>query len=119
VGLIAILVDFLAVSLGRASLAGLPLLTLYAVPAAIDRDGVRVTTLILAPVGYLWLLAPDHIGRVQRWGRPFRDRNRDELFSSTPLGTTGRWVGLFGIAIALIVPLFAPGLTAAGWFPPG
>jgi transglutaminase-like putative cysteine protease len=119
VGFIAILVDFLAVSLRRASLAGLPLLTLYAVPVAIDRDGVRVSTFILGAAGYLWLLATDHIGRVQRWGRPFRDRNRDELFTSTPLGNTGRWVGFFGIVIALVVPLFAPGLTAAGWFATG
>ena len=114
VGVVAITVDFLAVSLRRASLAGLPLLALYAVPVSIDREGVRISTFILGAIGYLWLLATDHIERVQRWGRPFRAGPHDELWATTPLGTTGRWVGAFGIVIALVVPILVPGLASTG-----
>jgi len=119
VGFVAIIVDFLAVTLRRASLAGLPLLALYAVPVSIDREGMRWWTFALGAIGYLWLLATDHIERVQRWGRPFRSGSQDEVWATTPLGSTGRWVGAFGIAIALFIPVLVPGLSATGWFAGG
>lgn len=111
VGLVAIVVDFLAVSLRRASLAGLPLLALYAVPVSIDRDGMSWWTFALGAAGYLWLLVTDQIEHVQRWGRPFRAGNAADVFATTPLGTTGRWVGLFGIVIAAALPAVVPGLS--------
>jgi transglutaminase-like putative cysteine protease len=116
VGMIAIVVDTFAVTLRRPSLAGLPLLALYAVPVSIDREGMRWWTFALGAAGYLWLLATDHIERVQRWGRPFRTSRREEAWASTPLGSTGRWIGAAGIAIALLAPLLVPGISAAGWF---
>ncbi len=125
VGVVAATVDFLAVAMRRAALAGLPLLALYAVPVTIERDGgVRVSTFMFGAAGYLWLLASEHIGRVQRWGRPFRARSQDELWATTPLGTTGRWLGLAGIGVAVLVPamfvqLIAPNFTGEGLFGSG
>jgi transglutaminase-like putative cysteine protease len=119
VGAIAVIVDFLAVGLRRASLAGLPLLALYAVPVSIDREGMAWWTFALGAIGYLWLLVTDQIERVERWGRPFRAESGEEVWATTPLGSTGRWVGGFGIAVAVLVPVMLPGLSTAGWFGTG
>jgi len=117
VGLIAALVDLLAVGLQRAALAGLPLLALYAVPVAVDRDGLSWTVFAVGAAGYLWLLVTDHIERVGRWGRPFAAgaayHDRDPL-EATPLGSAGRRLGVLGIAAGVVLPLLVPGLSQAG-----
>jgi transglutaminase-like putative cysteine protease len=115
VGLIAVIVDTFAVTLERASLAGLPLLVLYAVPVSIDRDGLSWWMFAFGAAGYLWLLVTDQLDRVNRWGRPFRQTPKD-AFGATSLGSTGRWVGAFGIVLAAIIPLLVPGISTAGWF---
>lgn len=118
VGLLTILVDLVAVGLQRAALAGLPLLAMYAVPVAVDRDGLSWWVFAAGAAGYLWLLVTDHIARVARWGRPFAagvgDRGQPDPLEATPLGSAGRRLGVLGIAVAVLVPVFVPGLSQAG-----
>ncbi|MDQ1651978.1 MAG: hypothetical protein QOI35_1178 [Cryptosporangiaceae bacterium] len=115
VGLMAVVVDMFAVTLRRASLAGLPLLVLYAVPVSIDRDALSWWMFALGAGGYLWLLVTEQLDRVSRWGRPFRSGQRDPWVTSS-LGSTGRWVGAFGIVVAALIPVLVPGISTAGWF---
>ncbi|MGI8699296.1 MAG: DUF3488 domain-containing protein, partial [Mycobacteriales bacterium] len=64
VAAVALVVDLLAVTLRHASLAGLPLLALYAVPAAVVVDGVGWLPFVLGGVGYLGLLLADSRDRL-------------------------------------------------------
>lgn len=117
IGLIAIVVDFLAVTLRKAALAGLPLLAVYAVPVAIDRDGLVWWTFTLGAAAYLWLLIADQSDRVRRWGRPFRSRSDIEATTApaSQFSATGRWVGAVGVVAAIIIPVFLPTLTPTDW----
>ena len=56
VGLVALAVDTLAVTMRRAALAGLPLLALYTVPTTVAPDGVSWVAFALGGIGYLTLL---------------------------------------------------------------
>src|SRR5690606_36481832 len=69
IGLIAILVDLFAVRLRRAALAGLPLLALFSVPAAVIRDPIAWPVVLVAGLGYIGLLLSDGRERIGRWGR--------------------------------------------------
>jgi transglutaminase-like putative cysteine protease len=53
---VALAVDMIAVTLRRPTLAGLPLLGLFAVPAAVLPHGVGVVPFVLGAIGYLLLL---------------------------------------------------------------
>ena len=119
VGLIAIAVDWLAVGLRRAAVAGLPLLALYSVPVAIRIEGLAELAFGLGATGYLVLLLVDRRERIRRWGRPVRRRHTDDSTqqeaSTRPdvssIGATGRRVGLASLAIAVAIPALVPGLT--------
>jgi transglutaminase-like putative cysteine protease len=136
VGLVAVVVDLIAVVLRRPALSGLALLALYAVPVAIDRQGLVVAAFAAGAAGYLWLLVTDHVADVVSWGRPFRPAVAPgaagagsvpgpngwaagrpaqpvPIAGGTPLGATGRRLGLLGILIAILAPLFVPGLAQA------
>jgi transglutaminase-like putative cysteine protease len=129
-GLVAILVDLLAVGLRRVALAGLPLLGLYGVPVSVDRDGLSWVPFALGAAGFLWLLGTEHAARVRSWGRPFHvplgsgpagqvpaaaESEWGSGFGTT-LGATGRRVAMAGVAAAVLLPALVPGLTAQGWF---
>ena len=66
VGAIALVVDAMAVTGRWAAAAGLPLLTLYAVPAAVVPDGVPWPLFVIGAVGYLFLLLADGRQRIGR-----------------------------------------------------
>ena len=104
--LVAWAVDSLAVTLRRATLAGIPLLALYLVPATVLPDGVPWP---------LFLAAGDRMaGPAARRRPPAADA----------LGTTGAWqhqptavrrwhrpaAGRCGTGIALVVPVVLPSL---------
>ena len=72
VGLVALAVDTLAVTLRRAALAGLPLLVLQTVPTAVAPDGVSWVAFTIGGAGFLALLLAESRERVSRWGRPMR-----------------------------------------------
>ncbi len=114
VGLVAVVVDLVAVGLRRPALAGLPLLAMYSVPVAVLPDGVPVVTFIPAAIGFLWLLVTDSVDRVRRFGRRFTGEGRDvDVWEPSPLAAAGRRLGLVGLAIAVLLPLAIPGLSSS------
>jgi transglutaminase-like putative cysteine protease len=115
VGLVTIVIDIIAVILRRPAAAGLALLGLYAVPTAVAENGVKWPLFVVGALGYLVLLMAEGRDRLLRWGRPVGGetappgtRKPDE---ETPLPLTGQRIGAAALAIAVIAPLFVPGLT--------
>ncbi len=108
VGAIALVVDAMAVTGRWAAAAGLPLLTLYAVPAAVVTDGVPWPLFVIGAVGYLFLLLADGRQRIGRWGRVVGTRGRSGVISPEPLSAMGRRIGLIALAAAVIAPLALP-----------
>ncbi|MGH3714767.1 MAG: transglutaminase TgpA family protein [Micromonosporaceae bacterium] len=112
IGLIAVLVDLVAVGLRQPALAGLPMLAIYSVPVAVLTKNVSWISFVLAAAGFLWLLVADHITRVRGWGRRFADDGRDvDAWERSPLAAAGRRLGLVGIVAAVLIPLAVPGMT--------
>nr|WP_284287436.1 transglutaminaseTgpA domain-containing protein [Angustibacter aerolatus] len=116
VAVIALAVDSLAVSLRSPAAAGLPLLALYCVPAAVVPDGLPWRYFAVAAVGWLLLLAHDAGGAVTRWGRLLPRwgggaPSRQTILSDTSaLAATGRRLGVVAVLAAVLVPAVLPGL---------
>lgn len=140
IGIVAIVVEALATGLRRPAVAGLPLLAIFTVPAAVLSKGVGWQPFLFAAIGYLTLLLAEGRERISRWGRPVRSATAGTLFGATAqaprranlrpppstgrgsgglaiaqLTQAGRRVGAVAIGVAVIVPLAIPGLHA-GWF---
>jgi len=120
IGLVAIVVDFLAVRLHRPAIAGLPLLVVYMAPIATTAKvgGLGgAIAFLLAAVGYLALLASDGRYRLRGWGRVvtvWHYSGEDERLGGADMGAlaaTGRRIGLAAVCAALVAPLLLPGLT--------
>jgi transglutaminase-like putative cysteine protease len=107
VGLIAWVVDAVAVTLRQATLAGIPLLALYLVPAVVLPDGVPWPLFVLAGVGWLLLLLTDGRRELLKWGRPVDGDAPGPLHA---VGGTGRRLGAAALAVAVIVPVVLPSL---------
>jgi transglutaminase-like putative cysteine protease len=120
IGLVAILVDFLAVRVRRAALAGLPLLAVYSVPAAVRQESVSWLAFVLSAGGYLALLVTDARDQLTGWGRAVFSRHWsptrriDERPDSSPLAAAGRRIGLAAVAIAIVLPFAVPGIEPHG-----
>jgi transglutaminase-like putative cysteine protease len=116
VGLIAICVDFLAVRLRRAALAGLPLLSLFVVPASFLGDPLGWWVIVLGALGFLGLLVADGRERVGRWGRTVLVRRAPSFVAPRPaddpsaLRLSGKRVGFTAIALAILLPSLLPTL---------
>lgn len=142
IGVVAVLVETLATGLRRPAVAGLPLLAVFTVPAAILDNGVGWQPFVFASAGYLALLLAEGRDRITRWGRPVRAqrftrtdaaplvpparRPAEATRASTPprsgggvvtsqLTSLGRRVGAAAIGVAVVVPVLIPGLHS-GWF---
>ncbi len=143
IGVIAVLVETLATSLRRPAVAGLPLLAVFTVPAAILDNGVGWQPFVFCSAGYLALLLAEGRDRITRWGRPVRAQRftRTDASSVVPLArrsangsrpqpnprsgggrlvagqltSLGRRVGAAAIGVAVVVPVLIPGLHS-GWF---
>jgi transglutaminase-like putative cysteine protease len=117
VGLVALAVDTLAVTMRRAALAGLPLLVLYTVPTTVAPGGVGWLAFALGGVGYLTLLLAEARERVSRWGRPMRYSvprpNWRPDVETAPLAQVGRRVGAAALGLALVVPAVLPNFDAS------
>ena len=117
VGSIAVLVDTVAVVAGRAAVAGLPLLLLFAAPPAIADRSVGWVPFALAAVGWLLMLLVEGGQRVGRWGTPLRASARG---SGAPggLGAAGSRIGVAALGLAIAVPVLLPtvgeGLVGTG-----
>ncbi|GAA2100931.1 DUF3488 and transglutaminase-like domain-containing protein [Actinomadura alba] len=121
IGLVAVLVDFLVVRLRRAAAAGLPLLAMYSVPAAVREESVSWVAFLLGAVGFMGLLLADSSEQVNGWGRPVFTRRWSaaaprEQPGAAALAATGYRVGLTAVAIAVLLPTVIPGIHPRGMF---
>ncbi|HTR93942.1 MAG TPA: transglutaminaseTgpA domain-containing protein [Trebonia sp.] len=111
IGIAALLTDLIAVRLGSAALAGLPLLLLFTEPftLSLSRGFVGTTVAFIAGVaGYLGLLSSEARDRIREWEHP--GPADTDAPDTRALAATGRRVGFAAVAIALFIPLFVPGL---------
>lgn len=106
--LVALLVDVLAVTLRRPAVAGLPLLAVYCVPAAVLPDGLPWPYFLLAALGFLVLVGVDSVDRVQAWGRVLAGTDSQGR-SSIAFGGA-RKIASVSLAFAVVLPLLVPGL---------
>ncbi len=110
VGGIAVLVDVVTVVLGRAAIAGLPLLLLFAVPSAVLTDGLGWLPFTLTASGWLALLLVEGSDRVGRWGTPLRSSTPTGYDDDSSLGRVGRRIGAAALGMAIVIPAVLPGL---------
>ncbi|QXJ25390.1 transglutaminase domain-containing protein [Actinomadura graeca] len=131
VGAVATLVDLLAVRLRRAAPAGLPLLAMYSVPAAVRDDGVGWIAFGVGAAGFLALLMADARERVGGWGRTVTARRRAgdvpmagaqapeeprPRADGAALAASGRRIGAGAVAVAVALPMAVPGIHPRGMF---
>ncbi|MEO5877844.1 MAG: transglutaminaseTgpA domain-containing protein [Streptosporangiaceae bacterium] len=121
IGVVAAIVDLLAVRLRRVAPAGLPLLAMYSVPAAVRVESVSWMAFAAGALGYLALLVADSREQMTGWGRPvftrrWTEEDPGERPSSRPLSSLGRRVGFASIAVAVAIPALVPGISSAGLF---
>ncbi|WP_169738852.1 transglutaminaseTgpA domain-containing protein [Jiangella gansuensis] len=111
-GLVALLVDAVAVWLRRVPLAGFPLAACYAVTASVLVTGLEWYWFIPPAAGFLALLVSEGRTRVAGWGR---SASPSAAHSGVPetdsLARNGRRVGAVALAVAVAVPGLAPVLT--------
>lgn len=111
VGLTALVVDAIAVTLRSPALAGLALLTAYLVSATNSGDGLSWRYFVL-PVGFwLSLLAIQGISTVQRWSTAV-PRGVDGEDHDPVLGVAGtaRLLGAGALGLAILLPTVVPHL---------
>lgn len=116
VALIALFVDVFAVRLRRAALAGLPMLALFTVPAAVMTDPIGWIAFVVAALGYIGLLVADGRERLSRWGRAVVVRrssgaSRGAAPDTERLALSGKRIGVTAIALAVLVPALLPALS--------
>jgi transglutaminase-like putative cysteine protease len=117
IGIAALLTDLIAVRLGSAALAGLPLLLLFTEPftLSLSRGFLGTTVAFCVSVaGYLALLSSEGKDRIREWEHPNPSAN-DEPDTRT-LAAAGRRVGFASVVVALCLPLFMPGLHSTRLF---
>ena len=109
VGIVAVTVDLLAVSLRRATIAGVPLFVLYLTPAAVLPDGVPWPLFALAGIGWVGLLLAEGSEQLSRWGRSLRTTS-DDAEPLHAVGGTGRRLGATALVVAVALPMVMPSL---------
>ncbi|WP_424534638.1 transglutaminaseTgpA domain-containing protein [Sphaerisporangium viridialbum] len=115
IGLIALLVDLLAVRARRAALAGLPLLALFTVPAAVISDPIAWPAFLIGALGFVGLLTADGRERLSHWGRAVlvrrsRGAGTRVQTDAAPLSLAGKRIGFAAIALAIGLPAALPTL---------
>ncbi|MEP6666581.1 MAG: DUF3488 and transglutaminase-like domain-containing protein [Nocardioidaceae bacterium] len=111
IALIAVLVDFLAVTVHRVPLAGLPLLALYTVPVAALPHGVSFLLFVPGAIGFIALLMVDERDRLAHWGRLVaRGSTADAstTIDTSGLTATGRRISVLALTSAVALPIFIP-----------
>jgi len=117
IGIAALLTDLIAVRLGSAALAGLPLLLLFTEPFTLSLSRGFVGTTVafcLSVAGYLALLSSEGRDRIREWEHA-NPSGKDEPDTRT-LAAAGRRVGFASVVVALCLPLFVPGLHTTRLF---
>ncbi len=112
-GLVALAVDLLAAGARRPAFAGLPLVLLVALPAAVRERSVGFLPLLATALGFLLLLTLDGQERTSRWGRALPAPGAE--LPSSVAGAAGPAVriGLLSVALAVIVPVAIPGANSS------
>ena len=109
-----LLVDILACTLRRAPLAGLPLLTVYAVPVSILIGGVSWWIFAATAGGFLVMLFLQESEQVARWGRPLGNEASSDpsAFGVTTgaIRATAGTIGGVATALAVFLPALIPTL---------
>ncbi|MEO5708281.1 MAG: DUF3488 and transglutaminase-like domain-containing protein [Nocardioidaceae bacterium] len=118
--LTAVLIDFLAVGLRRAPLAGLPLLALYTAPVSILDGGVSWLKFAVAALCFLFLIAAEEAQRLAHWGHQLVPGGRifdtqTTAVSGQAIWASARKIGLTATGLAVVVPLLVPTFSA-GFF---
>lgn len=117
VGIVAILVDLVAVRLGHPGVAGLPMLALYSVSAGVLVEGPGWIPFLAGALGFLALLLADNREHLERWGRPVVTRRSWERRQAPPVPPTantapmaglGRRIGGFAVVTAVLAPTLVP-----------
>ncbi|ROP43099.1 transglutaminase-like domain-containing protein [Pseudokineococcus lusitanus] len=112
VAAVALVVDLLAVRLGRATLAGVPLLALAGTGAALAPGGLAAATFVATAAAWLALLAAQARCGAARWGRAATRRGD---WADEPSRAPGAVAAAAVAALALLAAVVVPGLvTAAG-----
>jgi transglutaminase-like putative cysteine protease len=112
VGAIALVVDLLSVAFRRPAVAGLPLMLLFAVPAAVLPGGLGWWPFVLGAAGWLGLLLVDGSETVSRWGTPLRSSGRGPIGADRGPSRVGRRIGAAALGVAVVVPALVPGLDS-------
>ncbi len=113
---VAVAVDAFAVTWGTSVAAGLPLLVLYCVPAAVLPGGASWVSFAMVAGGWLILLGHDGRLRVNGWGRvlrkgPDNGRRRFGEDDLEVMGASARRLGALTVAAAIVVPMLLPSLA--------
>jgi transglutaminase-like putative cysteine protease len=106
-GLLAALVDLVAVVGRRGALAGIPLLVVYTVSGAVPRTPVAWFWFGVAAVGYLILLSLDAADELREWGR--RVSRPGANWSRQGMAFSAYRIGVFAVLIAVMLPFLVPG----------
>ena len=106
-----LLVDLLAGTLRRASLAGLPLLAAIALPVSMLGGGVPLPVFAATSAGFLALLVLQEDEQVERWGRTLAEGERSSVLGRPGAARVGAAaIGAVVTALALLVPTGVPSL---------
>ncbi|MBK6872460.1 MAG: transglutaminase [Kineosporiaceae bacterium] len=108
--LVAFAVDLVAASLERPAAAGLPLLAVYSVPAAVLPQGVPWIYFLVAALGYLMLVTVDWVDRVHAWGRVLGHGPHERRVNLGGPLSGGRRVAAISLAVAVLLPMVTPGV---------
>ncbi|WIX74917.1 DUF3488 and transglutaminase-like domain-containing protein [Amycolatopsis carbonis] len=106
IGLVAVLVDTLAVAAAAPAATGLVLLCVYAVPAALSDEMLPWWTFLLGAAAFACLLALDGNHRHRRW------RNREAPGSGGPARALQAPVAV--VSAAVVLGLLGGGITWVG-----
>lgn len=103
--LVAVLVDLLAVVGRHGALAGLPLLVIVTVCAAVTRAPVPWPMFVLAACGFLLLLSIDAPDDLTMWGHRVRGTSSS---TGTALAASAPWIAVGAVVIALFAAALVP-----------
>ncbi len=113
IGVVAIVVDHLAVMRRSPALAGLPLLTAYLISASNSGDSLHPMFFVAAGGLWLLMLGRQGIASLRRWSTtvPMSTtgrRNADDRDGAYGYAAVGRTLAVAGLAAAIVVPVVIP-----------
>lgn len=111
-GLVALLVDVVAVGLRRIALTGFPLATCYAVAASVTPGGLAWWWFVPPAAAFLALLISEGRSRIMAWGRAASPSAAHSGIPETDsLARNGRRVSAVALTAAILVPGVVPVLS--------